>query len=420
MTHGPGRNSQKVQGIKRTQLLNRQETVFSSCSPIVSAQRTRARNPKPLTPEVPDENPEPVTIKPVTTSIPSDIKTTQTVSQGADEAVAHLRGALVDAPAGGRGALLEARAFTLKGNASDDACRLLVEITKGMDGVNGSAIAALASVLHPNVLVKAVRDLSRTRTFATRYICEHLQWRDAMPLIADLRDGRMISGLYLGFEDDLISLALLLATQTEHDGRDLPYELHRRRSEETVLLFGAAREPYHLLREILSLKVVTAGVAANDDEHLLRWAIANPALTGEARAYCIRRNTPRVIAVLLDQGVLKPEDAHIWFEADESSPRFRVLSALNLPADVRGSSFLRRAAIASCADVSRVCKELSMQAQHNLAADLVGGDPLLTETVRVFFESWQGDMESLLDTAHLLEYDRSGAPSTYGGRNIKP
>lgn len=358
----------------------------------------------------------------MTTNIPAHIETTQTASQGTDEAVAHLRGALVDTPAGGRGALLEARAFTLNGNASDDACRLLVEIAKGMDGVNGSAIAALASVLHPNVLVKAVRDLERRfgRTFATRYICENLQWRDAMPLIADLRDGRMVSGLYLKFEDDLTSLALLLATQTEHDGRDLPYELHRRRSEETVLLFGAAREPYRLLQEILSLKIVSAGVAANDDEHLLRWAIANPALTGEARAYCIRRNTPRVIAVLLDQGVLKPEDAHIWFEADESSPRFRVLSALNLPADVKGASFLRKAAIEFCADISRICKELSLQAQHNLAADLVGGDPLLTETVRVFFESWQGDVESLLHAAHLLEYDRPAAPSAYGGRDIRP
>ena len=356
----------------------------------------------------------------MTTNIPAHIETTQTASQGTDEAVAHLRGALVDTPAGGRGALLEARAFTLKGNASDDACRLLVEIAKGMDGVNGSAIAALASVLHPNVLVKAVRDLSQSRTFATRYICEHLQWRDAMPLIADLRDGRMVSGLYMRFEDDLTSLALLLATQTEHDGRDLPYELHRRRSEETVLLFGAAREPYHLLQEILSLKIVSAGVAANDDEHLLRWAIANPALTGEARAYCIRRNTPRVIAVLLDQGVLKPEDAHRWFETDESSPRFRVLSALNLPADVKGASFLRKAAIESCTDISRICKELSLQAQHNLAADLVSGNPLLTETVRVFFESWQGDVESLLHAAHLLEYDRPAAPSAYGGRDIRP
>lgn len=321
-----------------------------------------------------------------------------------------LHDALRATPPAGRAALLMARLHTLEGNASDAARDLLVELSESrIEGVSIAATARLASVLDPSVLVRALRTLSATRVFAARHVCEQLRWRDALPLLADLRDGCLAPGIHLSFGEDLLSLAAAFATGNEYGNRDLLYGVHRRRGEETVLLLGAARDPRSFLREVRSVNVMTWPLP-NDDVGLATWAFANPALQGEARGYCVEQNTPRVIAALRASGVLRLHEVYHWLNPLEGSRKDRILAVLNLPQAVQGAASLRRAALSSCRNVAEVCDDISFAERRRLAEELAAQDASLVEIVVALLGEWQGDVKSLLDTARTLLDDSSITP----------
>lgn len=325
-------------------------------------------------------------------------------------AASSLHDALRATPPAGRTALLTARVHTLEGNASDAARDLLVELSESrIEGVSIAATARLASVLNPSVLVRVLRTLSATRVFAARHVCEQLRWRDALPLLADLRDGRLAPGMHLSFGDDLLALAAVFATGNEHGDRDRLHGVHRRRGEETVLLLGAARDPRSFLREVRSVNVLTWPLP-NDDVGLAAWAFANPALDGEARGHCVEQNTPRVIATLRASGVLGLHEVYRWVNPPEGPRKDRILSVLNLPQAVQGAASLRRAALSSCRNVAEVCGELSCAERRRLAEELADQDPSRAEVVGALLGEWQGNVKSLLGTARSLLGDAQESP----------
>jgi len=327
-------------------------------------------------------------------------------------AASSLHEALRATPPAGRVALLTARLHTLEGNASDAARDLLVELSESrIEGVSLAATAQLASVLDPSVLVRTLRTLSATRVFAARHVCEQLRWRDALPLLADLRDGRLAPGIHLSFGEDLLALAAVFATGNEHDDRDRLHDVHRRRGEETVLLLGAARDPRSFLREVRAVNVMTWPLP-NDDVDLAAWAFANPALQGEAREHCVEQNTPRVIAALRASGVLGLHEVYRWINPLEGHRKDRILSVLNLPHEVQGAASLRRAALSSCRNVAEVCGDLSVAERRNLAEELADQNTSLAEVVAALLGEWQGNVKSLLYTARTLLDDSTMAPQT--------
>jgi hypothetical protein len=320
----------------------------------------------------------------------------------ATSTASEVRAALDRTPPSGRDALLRARLHLLSGNASDDARDLLVDLAEGrIEGVSPATFSHLAGILHPSVRMRSVGLLAGTRLFATRHICEQLHWRDALPLFADLRDGRLASGLHLSFIEELPSLAALFATGNEHALRETSHTVHRRRGEETVFLLGAARSPGAFLREVRMVNVLT-WPAPNDDESLAAWALANPALTGAARDFCLENNAPHVLSALRGKGVLGSGEIFRWFRTQRGVRLDRIVSALSLPDEVFGVRNFRRVALSACRNVAEVGGMLSEDLRRRLALDLAGGDATIRETVHALLTEWEGTATTLRETAFRL------------------
>lgn len=315
---------------------------------------------------------------------------------------------LAATPEGGRDALVVARLHELKDNRSDRAAELLRVLTVSeLPGVRSSTVAVLADMLDPSAILRCLERLPASRTFQVRHVCQGLEWRAALGLISNVRDGRMSLGPFVGFDDEVLTLGFLLASANH-----LPYEqdtasLHRKDGAETVFLLGAARSPGEFIRELRRVKILS-WPRHNYDYELVRWALANPALAGGARSHVITQNAPQVVSRLRSDGLLTMGETVSWLQAGSPDDvRTRTLSVLSLPEDVTGATELKRVAVRLCSDLAAVTAHLTEEARAALSRSL-SLDPETREIVEGLLEEWRSGAGDLLATARSL---RSNGPT---------
>ena len=317
---------------------------------------------------------------------------------------------LVATPEGGRDALVVARLHELKGNRSDRAAELLRVLTVSeLPGVRSSTVAILADTLDPSTITRCLERLPAARTFQVRHVCQGLGWRAALRLIANVRDGRVSLGPFVGFDDELLVLGFLLASENY-----LPYgqdtvSLHRKDGAETVFLLGAARSPGEFMRELRRINVLS-WPRHNYDHELVRWALANPSLAGGARSHVIAQNAPQVVSRLRSEGVLTLGEVGSWLQTGSPDEvRTRTLSVLSLPEGIPGSADLKRVALRLCPDLASVATHLAEGARATLSRSL-SSDPATREIVEGLLEEWRSGAGDLIAAARTLRGDRPMNP----------
>jgi hypothetical protein len=327
-------------------------------------------------------------------------------------AVVELQRLLQETPEAGRDALVASRLHGLVGNGSDRAAELLFDLaTESLPGVRTSTVATLAGALSQRAVLRCLSRLPATRLFQIRHICENLQWRESLAFIAGVRDGRVRTGPFISFRDEVLALGSMLAVNTF-----IPYEqetlsLHRSNCSETLFLFGAARSPAELLRELESARIHT-WPRLNYDTDLAKWALRNPALVGRARAHVIAQNSARVIAELrLEERITLPETV-AWLRSGTAEKVLeRTLTVMNLPEAVYGAPYLKRVALRLCTDLSALAGHLSQESLRTIARLLTTEGPS-TDTVVGLLAGWYSNSADLLAVAEAI--DTSASADTQG------
>lgn len=317
--------------------------------------------------------------------------------------------ALEETPESGRDALVAARLHALRGNRSHRSADLLrILATSEIPGVRASTVAGLAVSMDPSTILRCLSQLPPTRTYQIRHICGPLRWRDALTFVSSVRDGRRSLGPYIGFNDDVLTLGFLLASDTH-----LPYghddiSLHRSSGAETLFLFGAARAPGELLRELERHRILT-WPQPNYDENLARWSLANPALSGRARLHALNQNAPQVIAGLRHDGLLGLAEVVTWLRTGTDQEVLdRSVAVLHLPDDLAGSRALKNSTLRLQGDVSELVPRLSGASRRALSRAL-SDDPVTAEIIEGLLPEWRSDPRELLAAARSL---RGNEPST--------
>ena len=325
---------------------------------------------------------------------------------------------LLEAPESGRDALLGARLHELHGNKSNRITDILRSIVVNeLAGIRSSTAATLASVIHPEAIVRCLMHLPRgTRSHQIRNICGTIRWHDALPLVALVRDEHKTShaskrleekersigvSFSNAFADDVLTLGLLCATDT-----CLPYghdysNLHRSSGAETLFLFGAARDPRELLRDLNKVHIIT-WLQQNYDTQLAVWALSNPSLLGEPRFYAIMQNAPQVVANLRQGGILGLSEVVDWLRAgSERDAIERSVAVLSLPDEIAGAKALKRTTLFSCKDLSEVVPHLSKQSQKSTSCAL-SDDPWVAEIIESLLPEWHSTARALVNAAQAL------------------
>jgi hypothetical protein len=237
-------------------------------------------------------------------------------------------------------------------------------------------------------------------------MCQSLGWRDALRLITNVRDGRLSLGPFVGFEDEVLTLGFLLASDNY-----LPYgqdtmALHRQDGAETLFLLGAARSPGAFMQELRRFNVFS-WPRHNYDYQMILWTLANPSLTGNTRSHAIVQNAPQVIARLRAEGHLTLRETIAWIQTGSPEEvRGRTLAVLNLPEGVPGSRDLKRTALRLCPDLAAVAAELSAETRTVMSSTL-SDDPSLREIVEGLLEEWRSDAGELIAAARTLRAGQS-------------
>ena len=315
---------------------------------------------------------------------------------------------LAHTPEPGRDSLMASRLHLLEGNDSDLAARLLCDlVTSKIAGVRPSTVAAVAATVDPSKIVTCLRRLPSPRPYQASHICATLRWEDALHVVSAVRDAAPSQAVFHGFRDQVLGLGFHLAAD-DH----LPYDqdvmsLNRSDGGEVVFLFGAARSPTELLRRISLLRVHTRP-RLNQDADLTRWALANPALTGTARAHVLAHTSSRVVAALRGEGILGLSETVTWLRSgDPDEVTERIVSVLNLLPAEPGAAALHHVAAKTCVDLSRVASLLSPSTRRRLSETLVG--PAchseyagVVETVDALLSEWRSTPASLVEAAFSL------------------
>jgi len=319
-----------------------------------------------------------------------------------------LRRDLLATPEPGRDALLNARLHELRGHRSSAAVRFLADVADDrISGVGVRTLNDLADTLHPATTSAAMLRVRRCSNLRTSSLGHSLRWRDHLHYVSALRDRGIPVRSMVSFSDPVLTLGVLLALDT-HLPREAEISLHRSAGEETVFLFGAALAPWVVLGEKERTKVIT-WPRLNQDTDLARWALANPALAGRARAHVIAQNTPSVIAELRADGTLTLLEVMDWLAAGDATERTqRIHHVLPLADDVPGSRSLRAAVLRFAPDLSALTPGLSVKELDRLS-DLVAHDlPADTaEAVRGLLPTWTSTATELRSAASAL----AAAPS---------
>lgn len=317
--------------------------------------------------------------------------------------------ALEETPESGRDSLVAARLHELRGNRSHRAAHLLrVIATSELPGVRAATVAVLAATLDASTILRCLSQLPPTRSYQIRHICETLCWRDTLAFVSSVRDGRRSLGPYIGFTDDVLTLGFLLASDTH-----LPYghddiSLHRSSGAETLFLFGSARAPGELLRELERHRILT-WPQPNYDEGLARWALANPALSGRARLRALAQNAPQVIAGLRRDGLISLADVVAWLRSGTAQEVLdRSVSVLHLPEELSGSMALKTSTLALHRDLAELVPRLSESSRRSLSRAL-SSDPATAEIVEGLLPEWRSGTRELLAAARSL---RGNEPCT--------
>lgn len=341
-----------------------------------------------------------------------------TETQYSPRAVDNLRADLNKTPESGHDALVVARLHEIHGNRSNRTADLLRSIVLNeIVGIRASTVAGLAAAVHPEALLRCITHLPRdARSHQIRNICGTIRWREALPLVALVRDEHKTLGgskrleekeRSLGvsfgnaFADGVLTLGLLCAIDT-----CLPYahgagDLHRSSGAETLFLFGAARDPQELLRELNRVHILT-WLQQNYDTHLAIWALSNPSLLGEPRFYAIMQNAPQVVANLRHSGILGLGEVVAWLRGgSERDALERSIAALSLPDDVAGAKALKRTTLFSCKDLSEVVPHLSKQSRKSTSCSL-SDDPWVAEIIESLLPEWHSTGQALIDAAQAL------------------
>jgi len=325
--------------------------------------------------------------------------------------VERLLRALEETPETGRDALVTSRLHELRGNRTHSAAHLLrVLATSELRGVRAATVAGLAATVHPSTILRCLIGLPAARSYPIRHICGTLRWQDALLFVSEVRDGRRSLGPYVGFTDDVLTLGSLLASDTH-----LPYghndpSLHRSSGAETIFLFGAARDPGELLREIERHSILTS-LHPNYDENLTRWALANPALSGKPRLHAISQNSAQVVASLRHEGMLRLTEVASWLRTGTGAEiRDRSVSVLNLPEYLPGSRALKVTTIGLIDDLSELTPHLAGPARQSITR-VLSSDPGTAEIVEGLLPEWRSKASELLAAARSLRGNdlRSGS-----------
>ena len=328
---------------------------------------------------------------------------TNTGTQYCPQIVKNLIWDLQETPESGRDALVNARLHELNGNRSDQAADLLRDIvTDELAGIRASTIAGLATTIHPTAILRCIMRLPKyTRAHQIRHICGTIGWRDALPLVALIRDEQTSLGPYAEFNDDTLTLGLLLASDTHLLYGHTSSDLHRASGAETLFLFGACRDPSELLREITKVHIIT-WLRHNYDTHLAVWAFNNPALVGEPRYYALMQNAPQVVASLRNDGILSSRDVVAWLRGGSARESFeRIVTVLSLSDNLVGAVALKKATLFCCKDLSDVAIHLSKQSRKSTSY-ILSDDPSISEIIENLLPEWRSTSRALVEVAQAL------------------
>lgn len=344
----------------------------------------------------------------VSLGLSPSVPDTTTGTQYCNQIVENLVWDLQETPESGRDALVIARLHELNGNRSDLAVDLLhLIITDKLAGISASTIAGLAATMHPGVILRYIMRIMRIPKYTPshqirfRHICGTVEWQDALPLVALIRDEQASLGPYAEFNDKTLTLGLLLASNTH-----LPYghassDLHRASGPETLFLFGACRDPSELLRELNKVQIIT-WLRHNYDTHLAVWAFNNPALVGESRYYALMQNAPQVVASLRNDGILSLHDVVTWLRRGSAREYLeRIVTVLSLSDDLVGVVALKKTALFCCKDLSDVTIHLSKQSRKS-ASYILSGDPSISEIIENLLPEWCSTSRALIEVAQAL------------------
>ena len=309
-------------------------------------------------------------------------------------------------PPAGRDAVLQAYLQRLTGHRSSQAVELLTTIvTNGLPGLSTAVVSELSETMHPDVVLRVLPHVPRYPGYPVRYLYEKVRWRDALALVAEIRNGQSTFSTLMSPGDGLLDLAVLLASGAYLD-RDTEQLLHRSAGRESVFLFGAARNPQQVLRTLESVRLYT-WPRPNRDPELLAWALRNPALSGRARAAMLRKNAPSALAVCRALGLLGTADMYQWLIGDGSDDHQmeRIVTVLVLHDDVPG---VRQFKLMALRLVERLDELAGQLAPTNVAAlvrllPVAGEDEL--ETIAALFSGWSSNLSSLLEAVRRLPTD---------------
>ncbi len=317
--------------------------------------------------------------------------------------IAELERHLHDTPPSGRDAVLQAYLPRLTGHRSSQAVGLLTTITtNGLPGLSAAMISELSETLHPDVVLRVLPHVPRYPGYPVRYLYEKVSWRDALALVAEIRDGQSTFSTLMPPGDGLLALAILVASGTYLD-RDTEQLLHRAAGSESVFLFGAARDPQQVLRTLESVRLYT-WPRPNRDPELLAWALRNPALGGRPREVMLRKNAPSALAACRASGLLGTADLYQWLTGDGSDDHQleRIVTVLVLHDDVPG---VRQFKLMALHKVERLDELAGQLAPPNVAALIrllpIAGESEL-ETAAALFTGWSSDLRSLLEAVKSL------------------
>jgi hypothetical protein len=310
--------------------------------------------------------------------------------------------ALEETPESGRDALITARLHELQGNSSHRAAHLLrVLATSEISGVHAATVSALAAVVSPSTVLRCLLHLPPARSYQIRNVCGDIIWRDALTFVSAVRDGRLSPGPYIGFNDDVLTLGFLLASDTHLPYGHDDFSLHRSSGAETLFLFGASRAPGELLREIERVHILT-WPHLNYDLRLAQWTFANPALSGRPRLHALIQNAPQVVAGLRHSGTLSLAEVVSWLRTgNEQDVLARGVAVLHLPDEVAGSPALKSTSLRLLKDLSQLTPHLSEGSRRSLSR-VLSADPVTAEIVEGLLPEWRSNARDLLSAARTF------------------
>ncbi len=315
-----------------------------------------------------------------------------------------LREEMTALPPIGREALLLARTPELAGSceqhAADLLCDLVLADAESPHRVTPTTLEHVVTAVPVTAVQRVVDALTGCRVYVFRYLLARLPARALLSRIAAVRDGSDEYAPYVNTLDGIVGLAFDLASGMDRSSRPCTPS---RLGSETTLLLGSARDPRWFHRDLLRVRVIQS-VQLNQDAELLHWALGNPQLEVDSRAYLVGLSAAPVVVELYALGVLDRNDLVSWTDTRmQTADSAQLLSAFLTEGPPEACQALAETVLTSATAPLELIRDLPADGRDRALQSLgVSFSGSLLETFTGLLEDWSGSLPELVEASRNL------------------